>query len=72
MSKQMDEFFRVPQPLALSLLDALILFDGLGCDRLGCLGGVVLRDVGGGGGDGSPCLAAGDAYDNCAKHQQGQ
>ena len=64
MSKQMDEFFRVPQPLALSLLDALVLLDGLG--------GVVLRDVGGGGGDGSPGLATTDAYGNCAKHQQGQ
>ena len=72
MSKQMDEFFRVPQPLALSLLDALVLFDGLGGNRLGGLGGVVLRDVGGGGGDGPPCLTTGDAYGNCAKHQQGQ
>ena len=68
----MDEFFRVPQPLALSLLDALVLLDSLGCDCLGGFGGVVLRDVGGGGGDGSPCLAAADAYGNCAKHQQGQ
>ena len=72
MSKQMDEFFRVPQPLALSLLDTLVLLDSLGGDCLGGLGGVVLRDVGGGGGDCSPCLASGDAYDNCAKHQQGQ
>ena len=68
----MDEFFRVPQPLALSLLDALVLFDSLGGDCLGGLGGVVLRDVGGGGGDRPPSLATADAYGNCAKHQQGQ
>ena len=69
MSKQMDEFFRVPQPLALSLLDTLVLLDGLGGNRLGGLGGVVLRDVGGGGGDGSPGLATADAD---TKRQQGQ
>ena len=68
----MDEFFKVPQPLALSLLDALILFYRFGGDCLGGLGGVVLRDVGGGGGDRPPSLATADAYGNCAKHQQGQ
>ena len=60
----MDEFFRVPQPLALSLLDTLVLLDSLG--------GVVLRDVGGGGGDGSPGLATADADTKRQQGQQGQ
>ena len=71
MSKQMDEFFRVPQPLALSLLDALILFDGLGRDGRGRFGlrGVQLLNVSCGSGDGSPSLATTDAD---TKRQQGQ
>ena len=68
----MPSFFIDASALRLSLLDALVLLDSLGGDCLGGLGGVVLRDVGGGGGDRPPSLATADAYGNCAKHQQGQ
>jgi len=41
----------------LFLLHALILFHGFGGDSRGRFGGIVLLDVSGGSGDGSPSLA---------------
>ena len=49
------------------LLDALVLFYGLGRDSRGRLGGVRLLHTGGGGGDSTPGFARGK--DSGTKHQ---
>ena len=63
----------------LFFLDAYVLFGGFGVDGCGGLGlrGVVLLNVSGGSGDGSPSLATTDADGyggecDCAKQNNGQ
>jgi len=65
-----NTFFRQGCSLPV-FLGTNVLFDGLGGDRLGGLGGVVDLGVGGGGGDRTPCFAGCEA-DHYTKQDQGQ